>query len=456
MILLWALDAWARAGGGQNYGGGGGGSTGGGGDFGGGGDLLQLLFLLGGGGGSGTVLVVVVVVVIFLVQARTRAAPPVRIARPVARPVEMGGLKSADPGFSRALFLDFARLVFQRAHEEAEAPEKLGALLGPEAQAQLRRRGAIREVIVGAARLNQISTEGGTHLRVYFEANFTEAGVQQLSKQMWTFSRPVGETSPDPSALRELRCPACGSALEARPDGRCRNCEGPLDHFPWTVSKLLVVDEGPVPRIALTPGGGVEVGTDLPTLASPSVRRDLVALAARHPDADWAALQRRFVDSFRRIQEAWAQMRWEDARPHETDFLYQQHRYWIARYRREGLQNRMADLAVTRVEPVKVELDRDVSVVVVRIFARMKDWTEAAGHLVSGSKTEDRIFSEYWTFLRSAAARGGGDGAHCPSCGAALDRVGESGVCGYCDSKITTGDFGWVLSAIDQDEAWRG
>ena len=97
--------------------------------------------------------------------------------------------------------------------------------------------------------------------------------------------------------------------------------------------------------------------------------------------------------------------------------------------------------------------------VTVRIFARMRDWTEdASGKVVGGSRSEDRIFSEYWTFIRTAGkpARPRAELESCPSCSAPLDKVNESGVCGYCDAKITGGDFDWVLSAIDQDESYRG
>ena len=43
----------------------------------------------------------------------------------------------------------------------------------------------------------------------------------------------------------------------------------------------------------------------------------------------------------------------------------------------------------------------------------------------------------------------------CPNCGAAL-KVNMAGVCEYCRSKITSGEFDWVLSRIEQDEAYAG
>jgi Zn finger protein HypA/HybF involved in hydrogenase expression len=34
----------------------------------------------------------------------------------------------------------------------------------------------------------------------------------------------------------------------------------------------------------------------------------------------------------------------------------------------------------------------------------------------------------------------------CPNCAAPIDKMGSTGVCGYCNTKVTTGDFGWVLA----------
>lgn len=39
--------------------------------------------------------------------------------------------------------------------------------------------------------------------------------------------------------------------------------------------------------------------------------------------------------------------------------------------------------------------------------------------------------------------------------GAALAE-GQAAVCEYCGGKVTTGDFPWILSRIEQDEAYRG
>lgn len=110
---------------------------------------------------------------------------------------------------------------------------------------------------------------------------------------------------------------------------------------------------------------------------------------------------------------------------------------------------------VTRVELCDVETDAWVETIKVRIFARCLDWTErrSDGAVVGGSKSQPRRFSEYWTFYRSVGARSAAaDTLHCPSCGAPLDKMGETGVCGYCESKVSQGQFDWVASRIEQDE----
>jgi hypothetical protein len=130
----------------------------------------------------------------------------------------------------------------------------------------------------------------------------------------------------------------------------------------------------------------------------------------------------------------------------------------MVRYREAGLRNRAADVRLVRTQVVKITLDAWYEAVTVRMWGAMKDWTEGAdGRVVAGSRDQDRRFSEYWTFLRGVGTgAASGDPAHCPSCGAPLDRVNAAGVCGYCDTVITTGRFDWVLSRIDQAEDYRG
>ena len=90
-----------------------------------------------------------------------------------------------------------------------------------------------------------------------------------------------------------------------------------------------------------------------------------------------------------------------------------------------------------------------------RIWASGKDYTvDEAGRVVAGGRTVDRAWTEYWTFIRSRIVSAKGTIA-CPNCGAAVE-AGTTGVCNFCGGKLTAGAFDWVLSRIEQDEAYRG
>jgi hypothetical protein len=110
-------------------------------------------------------------------------------------------------------------------------------------------------------------------------------------------------------------------------------------------------------------------------------------------------------------------------------------------------------------EAVKIESDAWYDAITVRIFAGMVDYNiDAEGNLISGSKTKRKTFSEYFTFVRRTGhkPKNSDNPLSCPQCGAPLDRVSRVGICGYCNTRIVTGDFDWVLALITQDEEYRG
>jgi hypothetical protein len=132
--------------------------------------------------------------------------------------------------------------------------------------------------------------------------------------------------------------------------------------------------------------------------------------------------------------------------------------YSIATYRDQGLVNRLVDMRMTAQVAVRVVRDKYFDAVTFRIWATGKDYMEraATGELVSGSPSNERAYTEYWTLIRSAARRGETktDGT-CPNCGSPLD-VGQAGECMHCKAYLASGDFDWVLSKIEQDDAYTG
>jgi hypothetical protein len=89
------------------------------------------------------------------------------------------------------------------------------------------------------------------------------------------------------------------------------------------------------------------------------------------------------------------------------------------------------------------------------------------GKILSGNPKKPRFYSEYWTMIRGrnvvsppTPPLGGGHGqtkgdVACPNCGAPLN-ISMTGNCTHCSVKVTSGEFDWVLSKIEQDDTYRG
>ncbi len=503
--LMMATEAAARVGGGQGYSGGssGGSSSSGGGYSGGGGSaegdlIFFLIWLCFEHPVIGIPLLIVVAVVMVKVKgnegtegARYASHHDERVLpswqgqandlrrRVNARRRSLQTLHQQDPDFSESLFIDHVQLVYARAQTLRAEPGHPWLLehLTPGAMSTLDSGGrvdAVEDVIFGATHLDQVQVQSQWLLvKVGLETNYTEVNGGKrkdlLAKEVWTLRRRLGVRSPGPEGMRSLGCASCGSTLEVTSDGRCPNCEAVRSDgaIQWQVHGVeRQVQTLPPPRTQLG-GGGPEAGVHAPTVVDPDLAVALRKLSARRPEFRSDAFKDRVRTVFLKLQEAWSEQRWELARPYETDSLFQVHRFWMERYRRYGLANRLGDVEVHTVEICKVTRDAWVETLTVRVHASMKDWMERldasgrpTGKVVGGDPHVARLFSEYWTFLRTVGSDTGeshGDGVHsCPSCAAPLDQVSQTGVCGYCDSKITTGDYDWVLSRIEQDEAYVG
>jgi len=201
-----------------------------------------------------------------------------------------------------------------------------------------------------------------------------------------------------------------------------------------------------------------EVGTDYPSVVQPNFAAIRAEFELNNPQFSWDQFQDRARLIFNELQAAWSSMNWERARPHETDNIFQMHQYWIDAYRRQRLHNKLDQCTITAMQPVKITEDKFYHAITLRIGAQGYDYTaDANGRVVAGSRTNLRRWSEYWTFIRNRGAKPAAARAdlNCPNCGAPL-KVNAAGICEFCGGKITSGEFDWVLSRIEQDESYRG
>jgi predicted lipid-binding transport protein (Tim44 family) len=473
-------------GGGQSYGGG---RSGGGGDGGGAGFiiwlLLRLILLTFEYPVIGIPLDIIIVgFILYIYFKKDKTAPSVCSADAVGAITpthpsfaqEFNQLRRFDPNFSEITFTDFCYALYARA-QDARGRGKLDELspyLSENSRNALLQRNPpnlqeVVGVIIGSMQVAGVQGLASplVMISVEFESNYTEivGGEGQKPREMtyyvqerWVLERKRDVLSPPPAKATALHCPRCGAALMKDTTGACAFCGARIEsgEFQWFVRGISVV--GIEERGPLLTSDVPEVGTHLPSVVQPHFQAVSAHFQQNNPSFTVPEFEARVSLIFHELQFAWSSLQWERARPHETDNIFQMHQYWIEAYKRQGLRNALDNLRITAMSAVKIKEDAFYNSITMRIWAEGHDYTvDQNGKIVSGSNTKLRRWSEYWTFIRNRNSKPTPARAdlNCPNCGAAL-KVNVTGICEYCRGKITSGEFDWVLSKIEQDESYAG
>ena len=389
--------------------------------------------------------------------------------------VDAAALARQDPEFSLVLFEDFANQLYaaaQLARADPAALDSLSPYLSSATRAHLTQRrpvgGRVRAVVVGSLRVRAIAAlpaagERKAHVRITvgFESKLHVDEAYRTASQYviesWHFVRTVGVLTRPWKGARTFGCPSCGAPFRAT-GTKCSSCGQMVSGgaFDWSVDQIDVgsIESAP-PSLA---GSDEEYGTDLPTVADPDAAGAWQELAASDPKLTDAALAGRIGLIFGELQVAWSAMELGGVRPFVTDSLFGYLQFWTEAYREQGLRNVVERSAIDRLERVKVVRDHNFDALTFRVFAHGRDYTvvTATSQVTGGDPARDRRYSEYWTLVRSAAVRRAPVAQKvCPACAAPLN-VNMAGNCAYCGSLVTSGDFDWVLSKIEQDDVYRG
>ncbi|MBZ5715314.1 TIM44-like domain-containing protein [Nannocystis pusilla] len=490
LLLALAAEAAARPGGGHGYSGGGGGFSGGGssgysgGGSNGGGDAGAVVYLLVrlliDVPQLGVPLVIVALVILYYHHRNDRRrqedetwdSAPTFAAHAVRRG-DLGAIRRLDPDFSAVLFADFVYALYARANGargDARAMEALAPYVAPETREVLLKREPagvpIRGVVIGSMQVERVSLptapDGMIEVEVAFEANYSAqmAGGERgfYVHEAWRLQRRADARSRTPETATALGCPNCGAPFERSDAGNCRYCGQDVEggRFDWSVHHVRVrrLESRPPPLTH----HAEEVGTDDRTIFMPGIQQAHAALIAEDPSTAPERIDQRVRTIHAELNAAWTALDLQRVRPYVSDSLFNYLQYWIDAYRSQGLRNVLSGTQVLRMVIVKLERDRWYDALTVRVWASGIDYTARLnGEHVSGSTRHPRTYSEYWTLIRAARVRGApASAANCPNCGAPLDRVNMAGTCEYCGAHLTRGEFDWVLSKIEQDEAYAG
>ena len=483
LVAALAAIAEARPGGGESYSGGGGhgGGIGGGGGGGDGGAAIELFIHLirlciyypqiG-------IPLTIIAIGFFVYQAHEKhknkdwdSGPPIQLQRAVS----LDPVRAVDPDFSPILFEDFVFRLYATCHEARHDDDVLAGL-APYVDDHARRqlagrepRGPVTGVVVGAMRptFATVPAPGEPGGRVIVglevESNYTvatEGGPRtHYAIERWKLARSAEARTRPRDLSRGFPCPNCGAPWEAQRTHdvqRCAYCNEIVDNgrFDWLVVDVALVHvrDQPPTLTADVP----ERGTDLPTYRARDVDERWAELSAADPALTGEGLLARVHLIYRELYAAWDRTDLSTARRFLSDGLYDYLTYWIEAYRQQGLRNHLVGMHITRTELAKVHRDRWYDAVTIRIWGTGKDYVTRGGAHVRGSRHRDRPYSEYWTLIRSSARRGPAraDGA-CSNCGAPAP-VAMTGACEHCGAHVTSGEFDWVLSKIEQDDSYRG
>ena len=471
----------ARPGGGHSY-------SGGSGSSGGDGGLIELLiYILLSLPPEISIPLVIIIVVLYVLSKRRKTANKQTIAsvptyqnrnsNTINLDARIDNFKLSDPNFSKTLFLDFVSSIYYKYYSYYSRKEF--GNLRPFLSQQIFNNGIrvqpnsriVSENVVGNINIISISeNQQFAIISADINANFTMTvgghSTRYIIKERWTFNRDKGVLSQSPDKMRDLKCPNCGAASNFSDSGQCDHCNTFIEtgKMQWSLNQINILSQEVYNARSLG-FYAPEVGTDYPTIVQHNINSYISEFVNNHRLEDWNGYWTNFTDNivsiyFNEIYKAWNDLKWEKIRHLVSDRLYDSYNFWIEMYKSQGMRNRLENISIHRIDMARVDVDKFYESFTVRIFASCLDYVEtSAGQLKGGSKKDPRYYSEYWTFIRKYGAEKPESEFslhNCPNCGAPADKMGQAGVCEYCDTKITTGDFSWVLTRIVQDEEYVG
>jgi hypothetical protein len=392
--------------------------------------------------------------------------------------LQMIDLRREDPGFSLILLNDFIHALYHEfiGRLGKDTFEYISPFLGPSVKTShdyfSKHSISAEEIVVGSINLRGIELEDKERvIQIEIQANYTEVTAGKRVRtgviERWSLARKTGTLSPQPERMQIICCPGCGAPANFSVSGKCGHCGSIVKNglMQWYLRNRIIENTRTMTiREAVTIAE--EKGTGLPTIVNSSLQKLTEIFCQEqgmeHPEAFWTYMTETIArPSFTALYHAWSAGNWQNARHLLTDRLYSANISWMDFYKRNNYHNRLDDVQIKNIIPVKLVNDKYYQAATMRIFASCYDYiVDEKGKVTAGSKNRKRNFSEYWTFIRridsDKKAAEYSDITCCPACGSPADKMGDTARCGYCGSLISSASFSWVLALITQDEVYEG
>ena len=152
------------------------------------------------------------------------------------------------------------------------------------------------------------------------------------------------------------------------------------------------------------------------------------------------------------IQTAWCKRDLTTVRPVMHENLYNTTAKQIQSKIDQGVVYHYESIAINTAYLTSYAKDAQFEYLTCYLNARMIDYQvdEKTGNIIRGDKTTRWDMRYKMKFVRSVGTltkteTDKNDGHNCPNCGAPME-ISSSGVCDYCGSVVTTGQYSWVLT----------
>lgn len=152
------------------------------------------------------------------------------------------------------------------------------------------------------------------------------------------------------------------------------------------------------------------------------------------------------------IQTAWCNRDLTPVRPIMHQNLYNTTQRQIQDKINQGVVYHYENIAINTAYLTSFVRDKDYEYLTVYLNARMIDYQvdEKTGNIIRGDRTTRWDMRYKMKYVRSVGVttKDKITGTHeynCPNCGAPLE-ITSTGVCEYCGSTVSTGDYSWVLT----------
>lgn len=152
------------------------------------------------------------------------------------------------------------------------------------------------------------------------------------------------------------------------------------------------------------------------------------------------------------IENAWCKRDLTPVRPVMHENLYNTTNKQVQAKIDQGIVYHYESIAIDTAYLTSYERDSQFEYVTAYLTSRMIDYQvdEKTGKIIRGDKTTRWVQKYKMKFVRSLGVQtktetGAMTGHNCPNCGAPLE-ISSSGLCEYCGSVVTTGQYTWVLT----------